>query len=226
MTPTLVALTLPSGWPQGPAEAAAGVGPMMAPIILSSVALLGLAAERTRAFWPSRLSGRVARRVYRDLCGGQVPDPKVLRPLLRKDGSLLGRLLLVALDLSGRPVEEVRRSLEVAAGREVARLGGPNLWLNYLARIGPLLGLFASLSGICQNAALAGGVGSAPPAERVAGIAQSLMATLGGIVIALVAESMAHLFRRLVERYVVWLEDVLAPLPELIASWPPPADAG
>jgi biopolymer transport protein ExbB len=199
-------------------DMAVGGGPMMLPILLSSILLVTLILERLHAFWPSRTFPRPVVRYYRRLCNGEVPDPKVMRRIRRS--SLLGRLLGVAYDLAGRSADEVRRSLEAAAGRELARLRGPTLWLTYLARIGPLLGLLGSILGLIETFAATGSA-TQEPGQLATGISLALVATFSGVSVALIAETFAHYFRRRADRLVVHLEELLAQLPELAAAWSP-----
>ena len=195
------------------------IGPMLIPLFACSVFLLALTISRTLALRHRRVFPPPVVAAFRTLQAGRVLMVEEVSRLVRAYPGLLSQLLVVAVEMAGRPAAEIGKLLESTAGNGLIRLKTPNLWWAYLARIGPLLGLAGSLLGLIHSFQVIGGEPGAPD-RLAAGIAMALVATLGGVVIAVAAETLAHAFRHWVERIAVELHELLSPLPDRLAARP------
>jgi biopolymer transport protein ExbB len=91
--------------------------------------------------------------------------------------------------------------VESRAGDEagdIERVLGRGLWLlETIVTAAPLMGLLGTITGMMQSFRLIGGAGLVAPTEVTAGVAQALIATALGLLIALIALFAFNFFSRL-----------------------------
>jgi biopolymer transport protein ExbB len=179
-------------------------GPLMWPILLCSVLALAIVAERLWVLRPDRVCPPdLARRVQRLVEANQVTD-KVTDALAK--GPPLGRLLRVALQHRHRPREVLRERLE-DTGREVVHdLERYLPMLGTIAGVAPLLGLLGTVTGIIKafDTLSAGGGGGARLLSG--GIAEALVTTAAGLIVAIPALVATRALRSRVDRLVLHME--------------------
>jgi biopolymer transport protein ExbB len=196
------------------------------PVAVCSVLMMALAVERFRAFlprvlWPSAVVDEVA-----NLKRGLVPDPARVRAAALGHPGLVASLLTEALRQAGRPAAEVRAALEAVARRGLIRLKAPNTWLSYAGKIGPLLGLLGSVIGLITTFASLGTAGAAKAGQLSGGIAHALVATAGGVILAIIGETLAAFFNHKLALFVADLDERFSGVPEMVSRLSPPdADA-
>jgi biopolymer transport protein ExbB len=180
-------------------------GWMMLPIILSSIVALGIVAER---FWslqkhkivPSELVPQVWR-LYRE----NKLDDATLRHL--KNSSPLGCILSVGLVNSHHGRKFMKECIE-ETGRKVAH--DLERFLNTLgtiAQVSPLLGLLGTVFGMIEIFSSLMLHGSGDPSVLAGGISVALITTAAGLTVAIPSLIFHRYFERLVDEYVVSMEE-------------------
>jgi biopolymer transport protein ExbB len=180
-------------------------GWMMFPIILSSIIAMAIVGER---FWslqkkkilPPELLPQV-RKLYQD----NKMDEPVLRRL--KISSPLGYVLAAGLANSSHGRRVMKDCME-EAGRKVAH--DLERFLNALgtiAAVGPLLGLLGTVFGMIEIFSSMMKHGAGDPSSLAGGISVALITTAAGLTVAIPSLIFHRYFERLVDEYVVSMEE-------------------
>ncbi len=121
--------------------------------------------------------------------------------------------------------QEVVRAIEDAGALEVAKLEKGILVLQTISKIAPLIGLFGTVTGMIRSFQAMGGAGGENPRMVAAGIAEALVATAGGLVVAIPAYFLSFYFMNLVGKFLLDMQkssihflDVLGELEEKVAE--------
>ena len=195
----MLAIIIELGWP-------------VWPLIVASVLALALIIERTVALRRARIlpSG-----LFEDVLGllkKQNVTPEILGKL--EQNSPLGRVLSAGLRNSRVLREGAMQQIE-AAGAVVANRLTKNLTLlGSIGSIAPLLGLFGTVVGMIQI--FASQQAGSSPQELARGISVALYCTAFGIIVAVPAVLAHRYFRRLVEDYLVDMEEQAERLLEFV----------
>ena len=179
----------------------AGGWPMW-PLLLASVIAVALIIERSISLRRSRvIPSGLLDRIISDLGRHGAPPEMISRVAAH---SPLGRVLAAGLRNIKSSRDIMKESIE-EAGRTVAHdLERFLTTLGTIAAISPLMGLFGTVVGMIEMFA---GQGVSGTPEQVAhGIAMALHATAFGIIIAIPATIFWRHFRRMVDDYVVDME--------------------
>ncbi len=180
-------------------------GWMMFPIILSSIIAMAIVIER---FWslqrskilPSELLLQV-RKLYLE----NKMDEATLRKL--RISSPLGCVLAAGLANKGHDRRVTKDCME-EAGRKVAH--DLERFLNALgtiAAVGPLLGLLGTVFGMIEIFSSLMKHGAGDPAALAGGISVALITTAAGLTVAIPSLIFHRYFERLVDEYLVSMED-------------------
>jgi len=179
-------------------------GPLMWPIILCSVGAAAIILERLWTLQDKRvIPPDLTKKVWQLIEGNQVND-KVIAAL--EQNSPLGRILAAGLANRHRPREVMMERLQ-DTGRHVAHELDRFLnTLSMIAGVSPLLGLLGTVTGIIKafNAIQAGGMGD--PRMLSGGIAEALITTAAGLLVAIPALIGYRLLRAKVDRIVIDME--------------------
>lgn len=177
----------------------------MVPIILCSIGAMGIIVER---FWSLQkkkiLPSELVPQVWR-LFQEQKLDAAALRRL--KTGSPLGCILAAGLANSPHGREVMKQCIE-EAGRKVVHVLERYLnTLGTIALITPLLGLLGTVLGMIQvfSALMLHGAGD--PGVLAGGISVALITTAAGLTVAIPSLIFHRYFERLVDEYVVNMEE-------------------
>ncbi len=177
----------------------------MLPIILSSIIAMAIIVER---FWalqkkkilPPELLPQV-RRLYIE----NKLDDAALRKL--KQCSPLGYILAAGLFNSLHDRKVIKDCME-EAGRKVAH--DLERYLNALgtiAAVGPLLGLLGTVFGMIEIFSSLMKHGAGDPSSLAGGISVALITTAAGLTVAIPSLIFHRYFERLVDEYVVSMEE-------------------
>ena len=180
-------------------------GWMMLPIILCSIAAMGIIGER---FWslqrkriiPAELVPYIWQ-LHRD---NKLDDVAIRRIKL---SSPLGRVLAAGL-VNRKHGREVMKTAIEEVGRQVAHeLERYLTLLGSIASITPLLGLLGTVDGIIRvfSGIAVGGMGD--PAVLSGGISEALICTASGLTVAIPSLFFHRHFERLVDDRVVRMEE-------------------
>jgi len=195
----LLAIVIELGWP-------------VWPLILASVLALALIIERSLALRRSRIlpSGLLDDVV--GLVRKQTVTPEIINKL--EANSPLGRVLGAALR-SERVLREGAIQQVEAAGAVVGNKLTKNLTLlGSIGSLAPLLGLFGTVVGMIHI--FASQQAGSSPQELARGISIALYCTAFGIIVAVPAVLAHRYFRRLVEDYLVEMEEMAEKLLEVV----------
>jgi biopolymer transport protein ExbB len=179
-------------------------GWMMGPIILFSVVAAAIILERLWTLQDRRvIPSDLTRRVWQLVEAGQVND-QVIEAL--RQNSALGKVLAAGLANRHRSREALMERLEDAGRHVVHELERFLNTLGTIAGVAPLLGLLGTVGGIIKsfNAITSGGMGD--PRLLSGGIAQALVTTAAGLMVAIPSLIAYRYLRGRVDRIVIEIE--------------------
>jgi len=181
-------------------------GPFMAPIIICSIAAVGILLERLWTLQRKRvLPEELIKKLSSFAEGGQV-SPKFIEAL--EKNSPLGRVLAAALANRDRGREIMMERVQDTGRHVVHELERFLNSLGTIASISPLLGLLGTVTGIIRafNAVMLGGMGD--PRLLAGGISEALITTAGGLAVAIPSFIAYRYLRGKVERIVIDMEKI------------------
>ena len=186
----------------------------MVPILLCSVAAFAIIAER---FWtlqrkkiiPPNLVASVWQQFRK-----QNFNQESLKRL--KTGSALGRVLAAGLVNLQHDREIMKDAIEETGRHVVHEMERYLNALGTIASITPLLGLLGTVIGMIKvfNTITTSGVGNA--SLLAGGISEALITTAAGLVVAIPTLMFYRYFRRLIDEYVIRMEEEALKLVEVI----------
>src|SRR5262245_22674905 len=191
-------------------------GPMMWPIILCSIIAAAIILERLWTLQDKRVLPReLTQKVWQMIENNQVND-KVIAAL--EQNSPLGRVLAAGLANRHRPREVIMERLEDTGRHVIYELERFLNTLGTIAGIAPLLGLLGTVVGIIRafSAIQESGVGD--PRALSGGIAQALITTAAGLIVAIPALFSYRYLRGKVERIVIEMEKDAIRLADAVES--------
>jgi biopolymer transport protein ExbB len=179
-------------------------GPMMWPIIVCSIIAAAIVLERLWTLQDKRVLPReLTQKVWQLIETNQVND-KVIGAL--EQNSPLGRVLAAGLKNRHRPREVLIQRLEDTGRHVIHELERFLNTLGTIAGVSPLLGLLGTVTGIIKsfNAIQAGGMGD--PRALSGGIAEALICTAAGLMVAIPSLVAYRLLRSKVDGIVIAME--------------------
>ncbi len=180
-------------------------GWMMIPIILCSIGAMGIIAER---FWSLQrkkiLPPELVPHIWKLYRAGKLDEAAIRRIKL---SSPLGAILAAGLINSKHGREVMKSSIEEAGHQVVHELETYLNALGTIASISPLLGLLGTVIGMIKvfSAIMIHGVGD--PGILAGGISEALITTAAGLTVAIPSLVFYRYFERLVDEYVVGMEE-------------------
>jgi len=178
----------------------------MAPIIICSIAAVGILLERLWTLQRKRvLPEELIKKLPSFAENGQV-SPKFIEAL--EKNSPLGRVLAAALANRDRGREIMMERVQDTGRHVVHELERFLNSLGTIASISPLLGLLGTVTGIIRafNAVMLGGMGD--PRLLAGGISEALITTAGGLAVAIPSFIAYRYLRGKVERIVIDMEKI------------------
>jgi len=176
----------------------------MIPIILCSVMAMAIIGER---LWSLRKryivpKGLVAQ-VWKWAKEGQL-DRRRLEAL--RNNSPLGKILAAGLVNMHQSREMMKASVEEAASQVILELERYLNTLGTIAEVSPLLGLLGTVTGIIRMLSAIGESGLGNPMVLSSGLAEALITTAAGLLVAIPAYVFYRYFRGLVDELVIAME--------------------
>jgi len=187
-------------------------GWLMLPIILCSVLSLAIVIERSWSLrksnvMPSHLLPNLKARIQNNELNEQnIVKIRASSPL----GSILGACLLngVVNLAESNPDRELLKERIEDTGRQIAiELEQFINMLGTIAVISPLLGLLGTVIGMIAVFSVITTIGVGDPSELADGIAQALLTTAAGLLVAIPSVIFHRYFRRRIEVLVVAMEE-------------------
>ncbi len=180
-------------------------GWLMIPLVLSSIAVVAISAERYWTLNPKKIAPRhQLGEVWAQLQSNSF-DAEKLKELRRS--SPLGRILAAGLSNSRHGRDVMKDSIEEAANQVIHELERYLTILGSIAAVAPLLGLLGTVFGMIQvfsEIMLAGSNGNT--SALAGGIAEALITTAAGLIVAIPALLSHRFFLRRVDELVVTME--------------------
>jgi biopolymer transport protein ExbB len=179
-------------------------GFFMHPILVCAVAAAAVALERAWAWWRDRQDpGAVLSRVLAALPRGT----GAARAQAEHEEGPLGRILEHGLARAAAGREAVERGLAAALEIELYGLERGLLWLATVANVAPLLGFLGTVSGMIRAFRDIAAADRVSAQVVAAGIAEALLTTAFGLLVAIPVQVLYNLFLGRAERFgVVALE--------------------
>lgn len=118
------------------------------------------------------------------------------RQLAAERDNIIARVLEAGMDRSARGSAAMREAAEVTAKLEVSKLWENLSYLSDIAVVAPLIGLLGTVFGMIQSFnVIAFQTAAAKPVLLAGGIAKAMVATAGGLIIAIPAMIFYSVFR-------------------------------
>lgn len=190
-------------------------GWMMLPIILSSIAALGITAERLWTLRASRVTPpHLLGQVWRWIRDKQLDKEKLKE--LRAD-SPLGEILAAGLANSRHGRDIMKECIEEAAGRVIHEMERYISTLGTIAAMAPLLGLLGTVLGMIEIFSSFMGTNMATnPAVLAGGISKALVTTASGLMVGIPAVFFHRFLQRRIDELVVGMEQEAIKLVEMV----------
>jgi biopolymer transport protein ExbB len=170
-------------------------GPVMYPLLLCSIAVLFVIAERT-LFWLALEARRDRKLLDEVLEIARSGDWQHLKERVEGCRDYLIRILVIGIV---HREFSMGRAMESAAAEELRRMQRFTGVLDTMITVAPLLGIFGTVLGIIDSFEILGAAGIADPRAVTGGIAQALITTAFGLGIAILSVFPFNYFNSRVE---------------------------
>jgi biopolymer transport protein ExbB len=195
-------------------------GPLMWPIAMCSVAVVAFSLERLVVLRRRRVIPRdFVKRFLEHLESGQL-DRTTALALCEQNGSPIAQVFAHGVRKWGKPSVEVEQAIIDGGERQVGQLRRNLRILNTIATVSPLLGLLGTVQGMIKSFnGMAMGVGAGKVAEKLAqGIGMALIATAGGLIVAIPALILYMYFAGRVDGLVMEMDSLAQKVVNLISA--------
>jgi biopolymer transport protein ExbB len=182
-------------------------GFVMWPLLIFSIAVVALSIERT-LFWRKNMS-RQKNFVQRFLQRYR-EYPQIKPHDLGRDQDLpLARIFMAAIALPSPTIEEFRLALETEAQAELPGLNRFADLFDSIITLSPLLGLLGTVTGLMASfSVLNAGAASASNSAGISmGIAEALVSTAAGLIVAITASFISSFFRGFYQRQLAFIQE-------------------
>ena len=176
-------------------------GPVMFPLLLCSIMVLAITIERLWFFMSQRGDIDEIRRIVFRLMEKNAPLEAI--QYLQKLNQPVARMYQAALLHYGKTRSEVEVSLREAGEVEIRKMERGLGLLNVIITASPLLGLLGTVTGIISSLNVLEALqGVASPAQLSGGIAEALLTTAFGLIIAIPALFILHWLNGIIEKRI------------------------
>jgi len=186
-------------------------GPVMYPLLLCSIMVLFVIAERT-IFWVILDSQRDRKLLDETLETARRGEWQKIKEMVTESRDYVIRILVIGIL---HKEFSMGRAMEAAAAEEVKSMQRFMGVLDTMITVAPLLGIFGTVLGIISSFEMLGAGGIEDPRAVTAGIAQALITTAAGLGIAILSVFPFNYFSarvdkaaHLIEQYATSLEIV------------------
>ncbi|MEE9126750.1 MAG: MotA/TolQ/ExbB proton channel family protein [Planctomycetota bacterium] len=196
-------------------EFLAAGGPVMIPILVCSVVVVGLALERYMNLTRSRICPASLDEALDLMRSGHTQQAL---EVTERVGAPAGRILAAGIRRQGFAVRDVERGMEDQAQKEADKLRGNIRPLNLVAAIAPLMGLFGTVVGIAEAFHRVVRTGMGRPENLAAGIEMALTTTIAGLAVAIPTMVIAAHLQSRVRVLLLVTDEKLGPAVEMLAG--------
>lgn len=176
-------------------------GPVMIPLLVCSVLAVGVALER---LWylarTKENTDALMAEVKAALKEGRILEAM---QLVRESSGPVSAVLAAGIAAYDREKDEVRARLNEVGEEQVFKMERWTGVLDLVVTIAPLLGLLGTVTGIIKSFRVLGAIqGIGQPAALTGGIAEALVTTAAGLIIAIPAMAMYSWISAVIDRRV------------------------
>ncbi len=196
-------------------EFLAAGGPVMIPIALCSVVVIGLALERYMSLTRARILPRSLDEAMDLVRSGHSQQALEVAESTKAPGA---RILVAGIRRQGFAVRDVERAMEDQAHKEAARMRGNIRPLTLIAAVAPLMGLFGTVVGIAEAFHRVVRSGMGDPANLAAGIEMALTTTIAGLAVAIPTMLIAAHLQARVRKLLLAVDEKVSPAVESLAG--------
>jgi biopolymer transport protein ExbB len=179
-------------------------GLTMIPIVLCSILVLGITFERLWTLRRSRVAPPDLGAQVMGWARGRKVEVEHLSAL--KDNSPLGEVLAAAVANRHRSRDVIKEAVEDAGRHVAARLNRFVDTLAMISNVAPFLGLLGTVFGMINTFTVIGTQGVGDANAMASGIAQALITTAAGLIVAIPAAVAYHGLRGHTDRLVTIIE--------------------
>ncbi len=183
-------------------------GPLMVPLIGLSIASVACVLERSW-FWFQLLTQED--QIVQDVLEAAKQDlDKAARTAHQAQHLPIGRFLLAPLKLRQPTPETFRLALETTGDKEFSQMRKGDRFLETAIGIAPLLGLLGTVTGLIYvfNNLSLGNVTGSEAGKLALGIAQALITTAAGMIIAIVSQAFFQIFQTFQTKQIDYFSSV------------------
>ncbi|MFM2430190.1 MAG: hypothetical protein RLZZ511_1403 [Cyanobacteriota bacterium] len=184
-------------------------GPVMVPMLGLSVLTMACGFER---FWFWRQTMRGEKQLVRQILLAAQGDLGQAKLIAQQAQAMpIGRFLLAALELNQPTPETLRLAMEAAGDREFVQMRKCDKLLETIIAIAPLLGLLGTVTGLIAtffNLKIGGGGSGVDTSAAALGIAEALITTAGGMIVAILALAVFRICASLQSFQIDYFADV------------------
>jgi len=192
-------------------------GPVMVPLLICSVIALAVSLERIWYFLRTRVDSEdLMEEIRLALQQGKVLEAV---QIAKRTPGQVASLIAAGIAYHDRSREEVKERLEEVGREELYNMERRLVILESITAIAPLLGLLGTVTGIIRTFQVLGGSrGLSSPAEISLGIAEALLTTAAGLIIAIPTLAVHHWIVNTIERRVADMNRRAGELLDLLES--------
>ncbi|HHV61853.1 MAG TPA: MotA/TolQ/ExbB proton channel family protein [Firmicutes bacterium] len=192
-------------------------GPVMIPLLICSVLSLAITFERIYYLWRTRSDPeRALQAVTLALEHGKIGDAIAA---VEKFRGQIGSLMSAALLSYGKGREEIEAAMKAAGEKEVYKMERRVSVLDMLVTISPLLGLLGTVTGIIKSfKILATSPQILEPSQLSSGIAEALITTAAGLIIAVPTLAFHTYIVSIIDRRILEMDEFSTDLLDILSS--------
>lgn len=176
-------------------------GPVMIPLLFASVLALAVALERLWYLYSTRVDSEdLIDEVKLNLNEGKFLQ--AVQVAKRAKGQV-ANMVATGIAYSDLPADDLKERLDDVGRDELYKMERRLVVLDGVATIAPLLGLLGTVTGIIKSFNVMGGMdGLSSPQALSVGIAEALITTAAGLIVAIPAMVLYHWINGIIDRRV------------------------
>ncbi|HLT58284.1 MAG TPA: MotA/TolQ/ExbB proton channel family protein [Limnochordales bacterium] len=192
-------------------------GPVMIPLLFCSVLAVAVSLERLWYLYSTRVDSEdLMDEVKLALSQGKLLEAV---QIAKRSRGQVAALVATGIAYSDRPRDELREVLDEVGRAEVFKMEQRLVLLDAVATISPLLGLLGTVTGIIRTFNILGALqGLGSPQDLSSGIAEALITTAAGLIIAIPSMAMYQWISSIIDRRVADMNRRSGELMEALAT--------
>lgn len=176
-------------------------GPVMIPLLFASVLAVAVALER---LW-YLFSTRVDSEDLMDEVKLNLNEGKLLQAvqIAKRSKGQVAALVATGIAYSDLPADDLKERMDDVGQEELFKMERRLIILDSVATIAPLLGLLGTVTGIIKSFNVMGALeGAGSPQALSVGIAEALITTAAGLIVAIPSMILYHWINSIIDRRV------------------------